>query len=173
MHAGPASRPSGRSSSMPGTISLPATKSTTAAPWGRCAPMPSPPSAPSSAAAPPPPGSPAFIAPIAAMTSSSPSPASPGISARLGFPSLWSCNRISARDSPLRGILRNLRRPHFFSSSLRKPLSRVFKKSMPVAASPSSSFRSPSRRWKSSGRKVSHSSNWTVSPPFATPTVSV
>jgi len=76
-----APRPSGKSSTTPGTISSPATKSTTAAPWDRCAPMPSPPSAPSFGAAISPRASLASIAPSAATKSSSPSPASPATSA--------------------------------------------------------------------------------------------
>jgi hypothetical protein len=46
-----APHPSGNSSTKPGTISSPPTKSTTATRWGRCVRRPSPPSAPSSDAA--------------------------------------------------------------------------------------------------------------------------
>jgi len=95
--AAPAPHPSGKSFTMPGTISSPVTKSTIAAPWDHCVRMPPPPSAPSSAAAISPPGSPASTARIAATKSSSPSPARPATSAP---PATSAASATPAHGSP-------------------------------------------------------------------------
>ena len=73
----PAPRPCGTSSTSPGTISSPPTKSSSAPPWARSGPNPSPPFRLSCAAATSPPASPDSSAPAAATSTCSPSPAKP------------------------------------------------------------------------------------------------